>query len=102
MSNNIIATILEKEEQKRKAEAQQRQEWGMSQRNRLVEVLEKAGATISNHMWDLLLFNINGLRINAEGKICYLSFYKESKRIMDLLRRYNSVIIENFNYITKI
>ncbi len=102
MSDNIFIIALEKEEQKRKAEAEQRQEWGMSQRNRLVEVLEKAGATITNHMWDLLLFNINGLRINAEGKICYLSFYKESKRIMDLLRRYNSVIIENFNYITKI
>lgn len=102
MSDNIVITMLEKEEQKRKAEAEQRQEWGMSQRNRLVEVLEKAGATITNYMWDLLLFNINGLRINAEGKICYLSFFKESKRIMELLRRYNSVIIQNFNYITKL
>lgn len=101
MSDNIIITMIEKEEQKRKAEAEQRQEWGMSQRNRLVKVLENAGATITNHMWDLLLFNINGLRINSDGKICYLSFYKESKKIMELLRRYNSVIVQNFDYITK-
>lgn len=100
MNENIIITILEKEEQKRKAQAEQRQEWGMTQRNKLVKVLEEAGATITDHMWDLLLFNINGLRINSEGKVCYLSFYKESKKLIELLRRYNNIIVENFKYIT--
>lgn len=101
MNENIIIKALKQEEQKRKIIAEQRQEWGMTQRNKLVKVLEEAGATITDHMWDLLLFNINGLRINSDGKVCYLSFYKESKKIMELLRRYNSVIIENFKYITE-
>ena len=100
MNDNIIITALEQEEQRQKAIAKQRQEWGMTQRKKLVKVLEEAGATITDHVWDLLLFNINGLRINSEGKICYLSFYKESKKIMELLRRYNDVIVENFKYIT--
>ncbi len=73
----------------------------MTQRRKLVEVLEGAGANITNHVWDLLLFNINGLRINSDGKVCYISFYKESKKIVELLRRYNSVIVQNFDYITK-
>ena len=100
MNNNIVITILEKEEQKRKTEANQRQEWGILQRKKLVEILENEGAIITDHMWDLLLFNINGLRINSDGKVCYLSFYKESKKIMELLRRYNSIIVQNFKYIT--
>jgi hypothetical protein len=102
MNDNIIITILEKEEQKRKVITEQRKEWGITQRNKLVKVLEEAGATITDHMWDLLLFNINGLRINSEGKVCYISFYKESKKIMELLRRYNGVVVENFKYITAI
>ena len=76
MNDNIIITMLEKEEQKRKVIAEQRQEWGITQRNKLVKVLEQAGATITDHVWDLLLFNINGLRINSDGKVCYLSFYE--------------------------
>lgn len=100
MNENIIIAILKKEEQKRKIIAEQRQEWGITQRNKLVKVLEEAGATITDHMWDLLLFNINGLRINSEGKVCYLSFYKESKKIMELLRRYNNAVVQNFEYIT--
>lgn len=100
MNDNIIITALKQEEQKRKIIAEQRQEWGITQRNKLVKVLEEAGATITDHMWDLLLFNINGLRINSEGKVCYLSFYKESKKIMELLRRYNNAVVQNFEYIT--
>lgn len=87
MTDNIIITILEKEEQRRKEEAEQRKEWGISQRNRLVEVLEKEGAIITNHVWDLLLFNINSLRINSEGKIFYLSFYKESKKNYGIIKK---------------
>lgn len=100
MNNNVIIEILKREEQKRKLEAEN-QEWGTMQRNRLVEVLEKAGATMTDHLWDLLLFKINGLRINSDGKVCYLSYYKESKKIMELLRRYNNIIVQNFDYITK-
>lgn len=97
MSDNIIIDILKKQEQERKN--QPVVEWGISQRNRLVKILEQNGVTITDHMWDLLLFNINGLRINAEGKVCYLSYYPESKKIMKLLRQNNELIKNNFNFI---
>ena len=101
MEGNIIVKILENQEKTRK-ENVKLSEWGMLQRSRLVSVLESAGATITNHVWDLLLFNVNGLRINQAGKVCYLSFYPESKKISLLLNRYSSVIKENFDYITKV
>ena len=100
MNSNPIIAILEKQEEERKQRVSL-QEWGVGNRNRLVSILESEGAVISNNMWDLLLFNINGLRINEAGKVCYLSFYKPSKRILTLLARYNNVIIKNFDEITK-
>ena len=100
MSDNIIIDILEKQEEERREQAKL-QEWGVGNRNRLVSILESNGATITDCMWDLLLFNINGLRISESGRVCYLSFYKPSKRILELLARYNNVIVENFNRITK-
>lgn len=99
MSENIIITILENEEKRRNAIAKQREEWGMLQRSRLVEILERDGATITAHVWDLLLFNINGLRI-VDGKIAYISFYKESKKVSLILSRHNKAIFDNFKYIT--
>lgn len=101
MSENIVIKILEKEETQRNTIAEQRKEWGLLQRGRLVEVLEKDGAKITNNMWDMLLFNINALRI-VDGKICYISFYNESKRISSLLLRHNKAIMDNFKYITKL
>ena len=100
MNENIVITIIENEEKQRNAIAEQRKEWGMSQRSRLVKVLEKDGATITDHMWDLLLFNINGLRI-VDGKITYVSFFKESKRILSLFSTHRKAIIDNFDYIVK-
>jgi hypothetical protein len=98
---NIIIKILENKEKAKKEQAKQSEEWGISQRNKLVKVLEKEGATISNNIYDMLLFNINGLRVNDDGKVCYLSFSKPSKKIIGLLARYNETIKDNFNFITK-
>ena len=100
MMDNPVIKILEKQEQQRREIAKQ-SEWSLTNVTRLTEVLENAGATVSNHLWDLFVFNINGLRINENGKVCYLSFYKPSKKILNVLSKYNDVIVENFNYITK-
>ena len=94
---NIVAKILENKEKER---AKNVVEWSMLNRNRLVKTLEEAGATITNSVYDLLLFNINGLRIGQSGHVCYLSFYPESKKIMTLFLRYEKAIKENFKYIT--
>lgn len=100
MSNNIVIDILQKQEEQRREQAKQ-SEWGLSNVRTLTRILEENGANITSHMWDLLLFNINGLRINESGKVCYISFYKPSKRILELLARYNNIIVKHFNEITK-
>jgi hypothetical protein len=94
--NNLIVKILENKEKERKNNVV---EWGVLNRNRLVKILEKSGASITNNVYDSLLFNINGLRIGQSGKICYLSFYPKNKKIMTLFLRYEKEIKENFNYI---
>ncbi|MDD4624539.1 MAG: hypothetical protein PHX40_04130 [Bacilli bacterium] len=99
MSGNIIIDIINKQEQERKS--QPIVEWGIFQRNKLVSVLEQNGVIISDSLYDMLLFNVNGLRINNDGKLCYLSFYPESKKIMKLLRQNNELIKSNFNFITR-
>lgn len=99
MGKNIFITALQNRE-KQINEMTNQNEWGIRQRDKLVKVLEEAGAKITDHVYDLLLFNINGLRINEKGQVCYLSFYKESKKVTELLKRYSQVIKDNFNYIT--
>jgi len=99
--DNPIIKIIENQEKARKEKAKLQEEWGILQRQRLVDVLERSGATITNNMWDMLLFKINGLRISENGKVCYLSFYKPSKRILTLFSRYNRIIVDNFKYITQ-
>ena len=75
---------------------------GMSNRNRLVEILEKSGVEISNSMWDLLLFNISTLEKDSDGRVFYLSIKKLiSKRVARLINEYNDAIAENFTYIMK-
>lgn len=98
--DNPIIKIIENQENARKEQAKLQSEWGIYQRNKLVKVLEGAGAIITNNMWDMLLFKINGLRISENGKVCYLSFDKPSKKILELFGRYNRVIIDNFKHIT--
>ena len=100
MSNNILIDIIEKQEQERKN--QPMVEWGIRQRNNLVKILEQNGINITDNLYDMLLFNINGLRINNDGKVCYLSYYPESKKIMKLLMQNNQLIKDNFKYITAI
>lgn len=98
---NSIVKIFENEYNKRQEEYKNPREWGLSNVRILTRILEENGATISSHMWDLLLFKVNGLRINENKKVCYLSFDKPSKRILELFARYNNVIIDNFDKITK-
>lgn len=100
MSDNILIDIINKQEQERKNIPQV--EWGIKQRNNLVKILEQNDVSITDNLYDMLLFNINGLRINNNGQICYLSYYLESKKIMKLLRQNNQLIKDNFKYITAI
>lgn len=97
-TKNPIITILENQEAERREWASL-SEWNMVRQTRLVEVIEQDGGTVSNYMWDLILGNVNGLRINDSGKVCYLSFYPPSKRILSLLARHNKAIKENLKKI---
>ena len=98
MEGNIFVEALKRQEAERKANTT---EWGLLNRSRLVKTLEGNGVIISDCMWDMLLSHINGLRISENGKLCYLSFYPESKKIMYLLSSNAETIKENFNYITR-
>ena len=101
MEQNIIISILEKQEEARREEAA-RSEWGMRQRNNLVKIIEDNGGTVTNAMYDMLLFNVAGLRINECGKVCYLSYQKTpSKKILALLSCYNEIIKNNLEEIYK-
>jgi len=101
MEKNIIISILEKQEETRKEEVA-KSEWGVKQRNNLVKLIEEQGGTVTNAMYDMLLFNIVGLRVNNVGKVCYLSYQKNpSKKILELLARYNEVIKNNLNRVYK-
>lgn len=98
---NIFAQAIKKQDDQLKTQAEQRKEWGLLQVSRLTDVIEADGGNVSDYMWNMFLFNINGLRINSDGKVCYLSFYKPSKRILSMLSKHNNAIVERFNYITK-
>ena len=99
MEQNIIISILEKQEEARRIEAT-RSEWGIRQRNNLVKIIEDNGGTVTNAMYDMLLFNVAGLRINELGKVYYLSYQKApSKKILALLSCYNETIKNNMDKI---
>lgn len=101
MEQNIIISILEKQEEARREEAA-RSEWGIKQRNNLVKIIEDNGGTVTNAMYDMLLFNVNGLRVNGSGRVYYLSYQKTpSKKILTLLGRYNKLIKNNLEEIYK-
>ena len=100
MTDNLVAKIIENQEQQRK-EQSKKSEWGLSNVRVLNDILEQNDINITNSVWDLLVFNVNGLRINEYGKVCYLSFYKPSKKLLTLFARYNNLIVENFDKITK-
>lgn len=99
--DNTIVKIFENEYNKRQEEYKNPKEWGLKNVSKLTKILEENGATITNNVWDLLIFNVNGLRINENKKVCYLSFYKPSKKLITLFSRYNDLIIEHFDEITK-
>lgn len=94
---NLVLKILEKEEEKRNNTPVQ--PWGMSQRTKLVNLLENNGAYISESVWDLLLFNVNELILTENGNIDYKSYYKASKKLIKLFTDYKDIIKENFDYI---
>lgn len=96
---NLVLKILEKKEEKRRSISVQ--PWGMSQRTKLVDLLEDNGAYISESVWDLLLFNINELVLTENGNITYKSYYKASKKLIKLFTDYRDLIKENFDYIVK-
>lgn len=98
MESTVVIKIIEKQEAERRERAL-KCEWCLTKQRRLVEVIEQDGGDVSNYMWDLLLTNVNGLRINDGGKVCYLSFYPPSKRILSLLVRHNEAIRANLKKI---
>lgn len=98
MEKNPLITIIEKQEAERRERAAQ-SEWCLTKQRRLVEVIEQDGGTVSDYMWNLILGNVNGLRVNDSGKVCYLSFYPASKRILSLLAQHNTAIRENLKKI---
>jgi hypothetical protein len=75
------------------------QEWGVQQRDNLVKLIELNGGNITEHVKDLLLYKINGLRVNDEGKLYYLSDYKECDRVSRVIKRYRKLIQENLDVI---
>ena len=98
MEKNLIITILEKQDRERQQRAAQ-SEWNLNRHRRLVDTIEKDGGQVSDYMYGQLYFNINGLRVNENGKVCYLSFYPPSKRVLSILARHNDAIRENLRYI---
>lgn len=94
MEQNPIIAILEKQNQERIQRAAQ-SEWNLNRHRRLVEVIERDGEQVSDYMYEWLYSNIIGLRINESGRVCYLSFYSPSKRILSILARHNDSIREN-------
>lgn len=81
--------------------------WGMSERNKLVEVLEKNEIYVTESEWDLLLFNIKDLYLennklslvwqkNTKGKELV------SKKVLKILRNNLELIKNNYNHIFSI
>ncbi|MGJ0846595.1 hypothetical protein ACR77J_07895 [Tissierella praeacuta] len=93
-----VIKILENQQKQRDAEAELKI-FSLSQLSRLNKLIEQNNGYITNHLWDLLLFNVNDLYIK-DGKVGYKTFSKTpSKKIMNLLKQYNDIIIDNFSYI---
>ena len=99
MEKNLIITILEKQNREREQRAAQ-SEWNLNRHRRLVDTIEKDGGQVSDYMYGYLYSSINGLRVNENGKVCYLSFYPPSKRVLSILTRHNDAIRGNLHYIT--
>lgn len=96
---NIITTILKKEEEKIN-NLRNIQKWGLMCRNKLVNVLEKNGIKVTEWMYDALLFNISEL-IVIDNKLSYKTIYPESKRVTKILMENSDIIIKHFEEIIK-
>lgn len=96
---NVIIKTLENQDKERR-EKMIRSQWSLNNVRRLTEVLENSGAVVSDFMWNMFVYNIEGLII-VDGKITYISSVKRpSKRILKMFNIYNDVLIDNFSYIT--
>lgn len=92
---NLVIRYMER--QQKKIEDNQGS-WGLSQVSRLNKKLEEKEVYISNHLWDLLIFNVKELYCN-EGKLSIVWADKESKKVLKLIRENYKYIVENYNYI---
>lgn len=93
---NVFIKALENE--KKKVNSMQGN-WGLSQVNRLSNILEEKGIYISESLWDLLIFNVQELYCN-DGKISVVwRLNQQSKKVIKLIQKNYELIIDNYNYI---
>lgn len=93
---SLIITIIDNERKRVMKESKQR-EWGLTQMHRLLKLVNDE---MSSAMWDLLLFKINTLYVK-NGKVCYSSFDKPSKKVIAFLEKHNDTIIKNWDELMK-
>lgn len=93
---NVFIKSLENE--KKKVNSMQGN-WGLSQVNRLSNILEEKEICISESLWDLLIFNVQDLYCN-DGKISVVwRLNQQSKKVIKLIQKNYELIIDNYNYI---
>lgn len=74
--------------------------WQEHNRDRLVYVMERDGATITEHQKERLLIDITELRI-VKKHVVYLSRQPQKPWIDKLLRKHSRAIIRRFPYVTR-
>lgn len=95
MENVFIKAL---ENNKKKVESMQGN-WGLSQVNRLNNLLEEKEIYISESLWNLLIFNVQDLFCN-EGKISIVwRLNQQSKKVIKLIQANYKLIVENYSYI---
>lgn len=101
---NMFITALENE--RKRVEAMQGN-WGMSERNRLVKVLEENDIHVTDYEFDLLLANIKDLYLN-DGNLSLVwrknanGIDAVSKKVLKILRSNLEIIKSNYNNIMNI
>ena len=95
MENVFIKAL---ENNKKKVESMQGN-WGLSQVNRLNNLLEEKEIYINESLWNLLIFNVQDLFCN-EGKISIVwRLNQQSKKVIKLIQANYKLIVENYSYI---
>lgn len=93
---NVIVEALKAEEKRIKS---MNGNWSMGKRNKLYTLLEDNGVSITNSVFDLLLFNIQDL-ILEDGKL-YIRWRlgQQSKKVIKLIRENHQLIVDNYIWI---